>query len=74
LDRSREYDLFTCCECGTSVYSHPAREPPPTMCSTCWHLEQHVDDPIEREELRRRNGLAPRWHKPRKLVDSGGGG
>jgi hypothetical protein len=44
----REYDLFTCRECGTSVYSHPAQDPPPTLCSNCWHLDQCVDDPVER--------------------------
>jgi hypothetical protein len=65
-----EYDLFTCSECGTSVWSHPAQDPPPTMCSTCWHLERYVDDPTLREELRRRDGIGPRWHRPRKAVGS----
>jgi hypothetical protein len=63
-----DYDLFTCSECGTSVYAYPHSSPTPTMCSNCYHLEQHVDGPIEREELRRRNGIRPRWQKPRKHV------
>ena len=50
----RQHDEFICTDCGTYVYSVPPRDPPPTVCATCAHLNEFVVDPVEREELRRR--------------------
>ena len=66
--RRMDYDLFTCSECGAAVYAFPHSSPTPTMCSNCYHLEKYVDDPIEREAMRRRSGIGTRWHKPRKFT------
>ena len=52
--RVRDCDEFVCRECRSNVYSFPPREPPPTLCSTCWHLNQFVPDPHEREQMRER--------------------
>jgi hypothetical protein len=50
----RQFDEFVCVDCGSSVYSVPAIEPPPTQCATCRYLNEFVTDPRERDELRRR--------------------
>jgi hypothetical protein len=51
---NRDHDLFVCRDCGADVYSFPAQDPPPELCSTCRWLDQYVSDPVEREQLRKR--------------------
>jgi hypothetical protein len=49
-----DHDEFVCTECGSTVYSIPPVDPPPTVCATCAHLNEFIADPVEREQLRRR--------------------
>lgn len=51
---NRDCDEFICTGCGLQIFSVPPRDPPPTLCALCQHLEEFVTDPVERETLRKR--------------------
>jgi hypothetical protein len=47
-------DFFVCRDCGRDVYSFPQQNPPPKpVCGACLFLNEFVDDPVEREKLRK---------------------
>jgi hypothetical protein len=47
-------DHFICADCKGEIHTFPPRNPPPTLCAVCAFIAEYIENPAERDRLRRR--------------------